>query len=591
MLYRRHYIYKKLTKSTYHDSITIPMNEQSPIPPITLRNVTSFSRLLADGLPPISTKNNPFDSAGPNVTEFCRESLAILNNIDDFNTTEEHDSTLLLSIVNYQRLRFISEIDIRDLVKLLLSDVFSATKLAHGLFLYHETASRVTSFRYDLFTIRHVNKNVPVGVVIIKEPSFMVTSNSAILDSVYEDIVYLRCLYGVKELFAIVTTYDEWNICWLSDCNQFAASDDEYPHCLDEDCLLFNEILLSKSNPPSGATICGTGTMRYSDTRLVPMLVTVIRKMFHATVHPPCVTLGSCNRICIKVTSQESWECAILPESVQKLSLVPARAVEQQSGDPSVVPEEEECFFLLRDYHGGRDGRVWQACDPRGHLAVIKFTTDPNTIQLECDNWNDIYGDVYEEDPSDEEDNPAQTEEPARTRPLIFITKLVGINALIMPVAFHCVESVLDSRQMFFDVALHNWAFELSAKSGKKNLSGQLPSYVSTDQADVECVVGLRECLDLVANHHDSGIFSPRTVAIAAIEKIAHCHYIHEDIEYRHVALLPVVREEKGGIKVELLPIFIDLSQMTGDVKYKVARERMIEKLDSIQFDRDGVRA
>jgi hypothetical protein len=462
-----------------------------------------------------------------------------------------------------------------------------------------------------------VDKNVPVGLVVIKEPSSMVTSHSAVLDSLYEDMVYFRCLYGVKELFAIVTTYDEWNICWLSDCSAFATSDEEHPPVLPEGFALgiFNKVLLMKNSQVSVAndSLRGTGTLRYTDARLVPMLVTVIRKMFHATVYPPCVSPGSCNRLCIKVTAREAWECALLPERLRTLSLMPARAVERMRPRVDMVEYEqlgsegsegvstsEECFYLLRDYHGGRDGRVWQACDSRGHLAVIKFTIDPDTIQLECDHWNEIFGDIYDNDDEEDEgadgtDDPSSAKESASVRPLVYITQLAGISALVMPVAFHCVESVLDSRQLFFDVALHNWAFELGTKrqTVKTKDTGRvpLPVYASTDQADVQCVVGLRECLELVADQNGTGAYTPHTVAIAAIEYIARCHYIHEDIEYRHVALLPVVREERGGIQVKLLPILIDLSQMTANVKYKVARQSMIEKLDAIQFDRDGVRA
>jgi hypothetical protein len=40
---------------------------------------------------------------------------------------------------------------------------------------------------------------------------------------------------------------------------------------------------------------------------------------------------------------------------------------------------------------------------------------------------------------------------------------------------------------------------------------------------------------------------SPYQVGVRAIENIARNHYVHDDVEYRHVALLPVIKKEKRG--------------------------------------------
>jgi hypothetical protein len=47
-------------------------------------------------------------------------------------------------------------------------------------------------------------------------------------------------------------------------------------------------------------------------------------------------------------------------------------------------------FYLLEDYHGGADGRVWLACNGSGRLLVLKLSKD-RSYEQEAQRWRDIW--------------------------------------------------------------------------------------------------------------------------------------------------------------------------------------------------------
>eukprot|EP01034_Spumella_vulgaris_P026255 gene26255-32802_t len=494
------------------NSATRPFTSDSPI----MMSFTTSSR------PPIAP-NTSFNLTSKSKISFQQRDLKILQNIAAFNRTEEVDSVLLLTVGNYQKLKYVSEIDITDLVKTLLSDVMSAAKLNHKLFLFNEAAGHITQFRFDLWGI-YSDVGVPVGLVVIKEPSVGITSNLAVLESVYEDMVLFRCLYGVRELFAIVTTYDEWNICWLSDTDKYATQIDTdnppglhgthgYASCIPDDVRAMNGAGVrnpSEYTPPvsaghsRGGSYTGIAVPTFDDEEdadgqysPIPQHHFYDSSSNNSNTPPPRPTT--------------------LPSEIRKLSLVP----------PRIGTDE---FYLLRDYRGGRDGRVWLACDKTGHMCVIKFC-HPEDVDAECLHWNDINGDEEEEEGSDADSPSGERVGIEESRPIAYVTQLLGVPALIMPVAFHVVEE-LDG-QTHFDTHMRNWTWELNTSHDHLNV---------TDAQDVSLVEGYQTCLDMLTLPEND----PYAVAVRAIEHIARNHYVHDDVEFRHVALLPIVWERKS---------------------------------------------
>ena len=74
---------------------------------------------------------------------------------------------------------------------------------------------------------------------------------------------------------------------------------------------------------------------------------------------------------------------------------------------------------------------------------------------------------------------------------------------------------------------------------------------------------------------------TPRKIAQKAIENLAEKRLVHRDIEWRHIALLPVIDEENQVI-TKLLPIFIDLTSVTEVETVEMAREEMMQRLEEM---------
>ena len=69
---------------------------------------------------------------------------------------------------------------------------------------------------------------------------------------------------------------------------------------------------------------------------------------------------------------------------------------------------------------------------------------------------------------------------------------------------------------------------------------------------------------------------TPEEVAIMAIKELAKSQFLHEDIEWRHVGLLPIIEND---IIVDLKPVLIDLYSVVSCVDEEFAIKTMSEKL------------
>ena len=72
-------------------------------------------------------------------------------------------------------------------------------------------------------------------------------------------------------------------------------------------------------------------------------------------------------------------------------------------------------------------------------------------------------------------------------------------------------------------------------------------------------------------------------VANIAINKCADAGWIHKDIEWRHIALMPVFDENSKIIN--LLPILIDYEKSEAEIDREKALETMKTRLDNIAAD------
>lgn len=57
----------------------------------------------------------------------------------------------------------------------------------------------------------------PIGTIEGKQPGLEAMTNPNILGEVYDQLVHLHSIFRVDHPFAILTSYEQWRICWLND--------------------------------------------------------------------------------------------------------------------------------------------------------------------------------------------------------------------------------------------------------------------------------------------------------------------------------------------------------------------------------------
>jgi hypothetical protein len=188
-----------------------------------------------------------------------------------------------------------------------------------------------------------------------------------------------------------------------------------------------------------------------------------------------------------------------------------------------------QSFYLLRDFYGGADGRVWLACHIEvksnnvkvGTLAVIKFQRR------------------ISEGKSGDELQKVQ-EEVIRWHKLgitnVYHTLLTGRHAIVMPFAFHYTK--------VGKISSHWWVQDV------------IPPI-----KDFEIVY------EMAVNQ------VPSDVLTNSINQCACQRLVHKDIEWRHVAMFPKYIIDHW----ELLHCFIDLGAMSETETKESAQAEMEE--------------
>ena len=117
---------------------------------------------------------------------------------------------------------FSSEADVNSFVKAILWDVLDALNVREEVTIWMEV--EVMQNRPDFMVIL-VNGH-PIGTVKGKQPGEEAMHHGNILGEVYDQLQHLRSVFRFHVPFAILTSYNEWRICWLDDdeSNEWASS-------------------------------------------------------------------------------------------------------------------------------------------------------------------------------------------------------------------------------------------------------------------------------------------------------------------------------------------------------------------------------
>ena len=263
---------------------------------------------------------------------------------------------------------------------------------------------------------------IPIGLVevtssLVSNPPL---ENPMCFGQIYDYLTYLKECLGVVDPFGILTTYDEWQIVWLPESDDYATASQlppsygqppastNYPSCvqgpqyhlmdLDPPNWDKNPALhipsagrditesmgdLSLANPQPARSdnsqdrvLHGTNIICWNDPKLSFFLASVLHKM-NASPRNSIEMSLQLSRSYIFV-SKDTWQWEKPKQSVS-LHV------------KSTIPSEVDHAFLLADLGGGGDGRVWLGSTASGEVFVAKFSEDESSLQQEKQLWESIW--------------------------------------------------------------------------------------------------------------------------------------------------------------------------------------------------------
>ena len=209
---------------------------------------------------------------------------------------------------------FSSEADVNSFVKAVLLDVLNALDVREEVTIRMEV--EVMRNRPDFMVI--VVNGHPIGTVKGKQPGEEAMHHGNILGEVYDQLQHLRSVFRVDVPFAVLTSYNEWRICWLDDdeSNERASSAEIPQHdpyrtpsktkrdANSEDSSPTPELPATPSrmipvgtiqaaddssdavatvgNDDKPRTLCGTRVVEWDEMELPLLLASVIKKMMLA---------------------------------------------------------------------------------------------------------------------------------------------------------------------------------------------------------------------------------------------------------------------------------------------------------------------
>jgi hypothetical protein len=293
-----------------------------------------------------------------------------------------------------------SESDIARSVRAVLVDVAEALKPVLGeLKVSFISELDVFGDRADLWILRRLG--VPVGVVEVKRPgrTDAIFNSEYVAGQIFDYMRRLREFHGLDHVFGIVSTYREWRIVWLADCDDAAFNDDrtrllahsglqvdlrppapawESWQTPDGDVVAEAQ---PQSSPAKERVVRAGRVMRWDDPALVVTLASVLLKM----VTSPATRLKQLldpGRKYIKV-GEKDWMWAMLPNGTPELRYWP-------------MPNANVATFLLLLHLGdGVNGRAWLAMTLAGVACVLKFpkeSHDSDSLHGEVEIWRTVWG-------------------------------------------------------------------------------------------------------------------------------------------------------------------------------------------------------
>jgi hypothetical protein len=413
-----------------------------------------------------------------------------------------------------------NEAEIVSYIRPILRDVLVCLKISQDD-IYLSLESDLLANKSDIWVVR-TKSGVPIAVIEVKQPGEgKKLSNPRVLGQVFDYLASLRNSFGQCEVFGILTTLQEWRVCWLPDTDDFAASSCESPPLIEDLYAQFPlDTTLERKLSCSQVYPC-------NHPDLLKVIGTFFKKSLHSSHRQ--VPLISSNRGYV-ILSENTW-CwgGYSGAELQRFtSLSLSLPNELQIGVPQLK--------VLRQFHGGADGQVFLALTPGFHLVVVKKFTESEKCNLEYDLWRQV------------------------NRVNVLKVTLVNSPCLVMPFVFHCNEY-----EGGFNFDLSSWV--------KVRGSATLD--------DERFNIWTSKIREFIRTTREISVDEALSNAVDGFTE--QCYY-HGDLEWRHVALLPQVSDDGENI-VGMKPVLIDLSSVKRVGTQEMAREEMQKRVNFLIDD------
>lgn len=516
-----------------------------------------LSKLYTDGIPNLTFMKTVTDETTHTsdhvkiYTDVSERNFKILSNLNSYVNLNKLDALVSSFLNDCKRndniIQFADEEAIKTKVEMYFNDLINMTRLhvktSNGSIalraedkIYNNKGEMKTRLRPDLwgilkddfrlFIVSEIKvkgiieapKRLPKG----KIPKIVhIVENNEVIGQIYDYLMMLKNFYGQKYVIGIITTLQEWKICWLPDTDIYACNDNtNYISRFSE-----NEDTNFLNSLPE-RSICSTSIIQHDDPNLTKTILSALIKGYESPCYP--VKMFSTERTYVRLT-ENNWRWIQYDKNdLEKLN---------RNITLDVWKNETVGFTVLKYFNGKKYSKVRLALSDDGNYVVLKeFSNEINQIdiQYELDCWH-----------------------AANNICSVYLDTVVMKRTIVMPLVFNIHEKF---GKLYIPMNLKYWSVQPSAKSDV------LPEYL--------------ENINLQLKEYDN-YPSLKEICEIAIDKCARANCIHADLTYRHIGLYPVIENK---ILLHLEPVLIDFDRIEISDSYDFAYLKMKESIDDIFY-------
>jgi hypothetical protein len=482
-------------------------------------NTDNLHNLFAIGLPDVvfHTVDKPVRCPGANHHPFrlLEDLFDQLHWADRLN-----NNSLLLTCLSSRRsdYRYTNEAVIPPLIGMLLTDIISALGIVDDVDVRVEVGfKKVAGFRRSDFLLVVGRAAHPV---MITEAKVSGTLNAlhhvASNDEMFDRMVDSISYYGRQHVIGVTTTMKHFQLHWFPHSDDYVAASCAPP----TSTPAVQPVSVDTSAIALARELHHSQLMRHDDPDLLPILASAVLKCLRSPCFP--VAAIDATRAYMYATATEChWS---------RLEGDVERALTANLSASSALSVG---FYVVKYLVRTAERNVWLVLS-RAHreMFVAKLLDDRVGAEEEAALWRRV--------------NDCTA----------FTTEMHSYRAVCAPLVITAHHD-RSTRRVWFDFDISQWVTQPGVAAQA------LPSRLSTFQEQIRAL--------------GAGL-DPRTVAELAIQRTAAKRVQHDDLAWRHVALLPVFEPGSSEKVVELRPVLIDFGRVTTDVEVAVATEVMMAK-------------